>query len=227
MKLDDKKTRRDQQRIRKRIAAGTEDFSLLVNYPDNQLQMAFDDYSDGELLDALADGQLVLERIRENRDLDRERVVRRTRERILNEAENTDEVATLDRLRFETPSEQRHRLKGELQEQLGPSLWGRRANRLLRFAAGVLLPVFLMWLLDQTIGTTLLGDYQMFWVGLVYAGVPAVSGALTIKLAQMMKYDIIPAIHTLADDPETALSMLYDRFVSNPGQTLRQSWDNL
>ena len=227
VELDSEKTRRDQQRIRRRIAAGTEDFSLLVNYPDEQFRMAFDDYSDEELLDALADGHLVLERIRENRALDRERIVRRSRKRALTEAEGTADVATLDRLEFETASERRRRLVAELREQLGPSLWGQRANRLLQFAGCMLLPIFLMWFFDMTTGTTLLDDYTMVWGGLMYAGVPAVAGALSIKLAQMVKYDIVPLVHTLADDPEGTILTLYDRFVSNPGRTLRRIWDNL
>ena len=225
--LDGEKTRRDQQRIRQRIAAGTEDFSLLVNYPDDQFLMAFDDYSDEEVLDALADSNLVLERIRETRDIDREHVVERARERALDDVEATADVKTLERLDFETASERRRRLIEELQDQLGPSVWGRRANRLLRFAGCVLLPIFLMWFFDKTIGTTLLGEYPEVWGPLVWIGVPPVAGALAIKLAQMTKYGIIPTVQMLGSEPELVLSTLYERFVRNPGRTLRRSWDNL
>ena len=227
VELDSEKTRRDQQRIRQRIAAGTEDFSLLVNYPDEQFRMAFDDYSDEELLDALADSNLVLERIREIRGIDRERVVRRTRERTLNNVEETADVATLGRLDFETASERRRRLIEELRNQLGPNPWGRRANRLLRFAGCALLPVFLMGISDKILGTTLLDTYNDLFGLLLIVGSVTVSGVLAIKLAQMLKYDIIPAIHTLANEPETVASTLYDWFVANPGRTLRRSWDKL
>lgn len=225
--LDRDKTRRDQQRIRQRIAAGTEDFSLLVNYPDEQFRMAFDDYSDEELLDALADSNLVLERIRENRGIDREHVVRRTRERALNDVEETADVATLDRLDFETASERRRRLIEELQSQLGPNLWGHRANRLLRFAGCALLPVFLMGISDKILGTSLLDTYNDLFGLLLVAGLITISVVLAIKLLQMVKYDIIPAIHTLADEPETVFATLYDWFVANPGRTLHRSWDKL
>lgn len=146
--LNGEQTRRDRQRIRERIAAGTMDFSLLVNYPDDQFQLAFDDYSDEELLDALADSRLVLERIRENRGLDRNHVVERARKRTLTEAEVTADVTTLSRLQFETPAERRRRMVDELQEQLGPSPWDQRASRLLQLAGCALLPFFPIMILD-------------------------------------------------------------------------------
>ena len=227
VELDSEKTRRDQQRIRQRIAAGTEDFSLLVNYPDEQFRMAFDDYSDEELLDALADSNLVLERIRETRDIDQEHVIRRTRDRALNDVEETADVATLGRLDFETASERRRRLVEELQSQLGPSPWGHRANRLLRLAGCALLPVFFMGISDKILGTALLDTYNALFGSLMIIGSVTVSAALAIKLAQMLKYDIIPATYTLATEPETVVSTLYDWFVANPGRTLRRTWDNL
>ena len=225
--LDEAKTRRDQQRIRERIAAGAGDFGLLVGYPDDQLEQAFSDYDDEELLDALADGRLVLERIRERRGLDRERVVERARERARDEATASPDAPTLGRLDFETAAEQRRRLATELRDRLGPSLWGRRANRLLRFAAAVFLPVFLMWFFDQLLGTALLDAYTPVWGGLTLVGVPVVAAALAIKLAQVVKYDVVPLVRALVTDPDTVRASLYQRVVVNPRRTLRRSWDDL
>lgn len=225
--LDEAKTRRDQQRIRDRIAAGANDLGLLVDYPDDQLEQAFGDYDDEELLDVLADGRLVLERIRESRGLDRERVVERARERARDEAADAPDALTLARLDFETASEQRRRLVADLREQLGPSPWGRRANRLLRFAAALFLPVFLMWFLDQTAGTTLLDAYTPVWGSLTVVGLPVVAAALAIKLAQAVKYDLVPTLRAFATDPGAVGHALFERVVANPGRSLRRSWDDL
>lgn len=84
-----------------------------------------------------------------------------------------------------------------------------------------------MWFFDTAVGTTLLGDYQTVWVVLAFAGVPAVASALTIELAQTLKYDIVPAAHALIDDPESAFSTHYHRIITHPSQMVRRSWDDL
>ena len=225
--LDESKTRRDQQRIRERIETGVRDFSILVNYPDEQLQMAVENCSDEELADALAGGHLVLERIREGRQIGRDDVIKRLRDRARSEAGTTRDVATLNRLEFETMVEQRHRLVSELQARLGPSKWGRRANRLLRFAGCVFLPVFVFWILDKTTGLTLLRDYPVVWVPLVWLGVPLIASAIAIKLLQTLKYDILPVCRQLSIDPVGVLSRIYNQLTINLGSTLRRLWDEL
>src|SRR5699024_1176411 len=44
--LDEDAKRRDQQLIRERVQAGIHDFRLLTDYPDRQLELAFEDDSD-------------------------------------------------------------------------------------------------------------------------------------------------------------------------------------
>ncbi|MFC4450731.1 hypothetical protein [Halorussus aquaticus] len=225
--LDSGKRRRDQQRIRERIAAGTKDFGLLVDYPDDQLRTAFDDYGDDELLDVLADGRVVLERVRESRGLDRERVVERARERTRAATDDDADTETLGRLHFETASEVRRRVEADVRERQRPSPWRRRSDRLLRTAVWFLLPVLLLWVADQVAKTTFLADYKPVWAVLFAVSVVATTGAVAIKSAQFLKHSVVSPLRTLVTDPETALSTLYDRIVATPGRRLRRAWDDL
>lgn len=69
--LDKEKKHRDQQRIRKRVRSGLLDFHLLSDYPDRQFALMFDDVPDDELRAALADTTIVVERLREQHEIDR------------------------------------------------------------------------------------------------------------------------------------------------------------
>lgn len=110
---------------------------------------------------------------------------------------------------------------------LGPNLLTRRADRLLRLATWLFLPVFLMWPFDQTAGTTLLSEYTTVWWVLTVIVIPFIVGALTIKLLQMLKYDVIPAGYTAFTEPQEMLSVVYDRIIARPGRTIRRSWERL
>ncbi|MFC7078253.1 hypothetical protein [Haloarcula halophila] len=76
------KRRRDRQRVRRRVAAGVEDFGYLLDYPDDQLAAAFDDRDDEAVERALAEMRIVSERIRLVHGLDQEDVVAQARERL-------------------------------------------------------------------------------------------------------------------------------------------------
>ncbi|RRJ27634.1 hypothetical protein [Halocatena pleomorpha] len=73
--LDEEKTHRDQQRIRKRVRSGLFDFQFLADYPDRQFALLLDDVSKAELRAALADTTIVVERLREQSDIDRADVI--------------------------------------------------------------------------------------------------------------------------------------------------------
>lgn len=227
------KRRRDQQRIRDRLAAGVEDFGLLVDYPDDQLRLAFDGADETELVETLADAHVVLERVREAHDVDRDRVVARADERA-DAAAGADDVETLSRLRFETDDDRRERLASDLRARVGPTAWDRRAKLLLRFAALMLLPACLIWAVDTVAGTTLLTDYPEAWVPLLFLGGPAVAGAIAIEFAQTTKYDLLPAARALVTDPEAAvaatrarMARTQSRYRSTAAQALRRSWEKL
>ncbi|MFB6242755.1 MAG: hypothetical protein ABEH80_01535, partial [Halobaculum sp.] len=79
--LAEAKRRRDQQRVRDRLQSGVADFRLLDDYPDEQLEIAFDDADEAELVEALAATYLTVERVREIEGIERERVIRAARDR--------------------------------------------------------------------------------------------------------------------------------------------------
>ena len=79
--VDGAKRRRDRQRIRRRVAAGVDDFAHLVEYPDDQLEAAFNSYDDEHLVRALADMRVVSERVRLLHGIERDAVLRRAQAR--------------------------------------------------------------------------------------------------------------------------------------------------
>ncbi|NHN59391.1 MULTISPECIES: hypothetical protein [Halorussus] len=225
--LDDEQTRRDQQRIRDRVAAGIHDFELLVEYPDKQLQMALDEYTDAELREALASSQIVLERIRENRGLERDEIRAHAEEQTrVQQAESTD-LQTLERVEFETDAERRRRLRDELYGEQEPSVWGQRANRFIQVAFSVFLPGLLLWALEDTLQSVVSFPYAPLWNVLFAISFLALAGAFLIKSAQLTKHVLIPPVRTLLTTPRAALSSLRDRLISTPIRTLRKSWNNL
>lgn len=224
--LDGDRTRRERQRVRERVVAGVDDFGHLVDYPDEELRLAFDGLDDEELVRSVADGRIVLERIRETRGLDRDRVCRRAVARRDGIADDGDPPATLETLAFETEADRRRRAEREARKRLGPGVWDRRATGLLRFAAAMFLPLFLIWLVDEGMGVPVM-DATPIWVVFALLGTPAVAGALTIELAQTVKYDLLPACRAIADDPRDAIVGTARRTGSRVARRLRRSWDRL
>lgn len=224
--LDGGRTRRERQRVRERVAAGVDDFGHLVDYPDEELRLAFDGLDDEELVHSVADGEIVLERLRETRGIDRDRVCRRAAARRNEITDDGDPPATLATLAFETESDRRRRAEREARKRLGPGVWDRRATGLLRFAAAMFLPLFLLWVVDEGLGVPLM-DATPVWVVFAVLGTPAVAGALAIELAQTVKYDLLPACRALVDDPRDAIVGTARLTGSRVARRLRQSWDRL
>jgi hypothetical protein len=101
--VDGTKRRRDRQKIRDRVAAGLTDFEYLVDYPDEQLELALDDLDDEEIAAILADTHVLAERIRLLRDIDEDVIRCRAEHRIENDEQSNrstlalrDEMALLD-----------------------------------------------------------------------------------------------------------------------------------
>ena len=224
--LDGDRTRRERQRIRERLAAGIDDFEQLAAYPDEQFRLAVDDYDDEELVRSLADGEIVLERLRETRGIDRDRVRRRAGIRRDEIAGRDDPPATVKSLTFETEADRRRRVEREVRERSAPGVWDRRATVLLRFAAAMFLPLVLIWVVDEVLGVPVM-DATTLWAVFLFLGAPAVAGALGIELAQTLKYDLLPACRAFAADPRSAVSGFLRRTGGKLASRLRRSWERL
>ena len=224
--LDDDRTRRERQRIRERVAAGVDDFGHLVDYPDEELRLALDDHDDEELARALADGEIVIERVRELRGIDRDRVRRRAAARRDEVVDEGTPPTTLAALAFETDADRRRRAEEAARERLGPGAWDRRATLLLRFAAAMFLPLVLIWVVDEGFGVPVM-DATTLWAVFLLLGAPAVAGALGIELAQTLKYDLLPACRAFAADPRSAVSGFLRRTGGKLASRLRRSWERL
>ena len=224
--LDGDRTRRERQRIRERLAAGIDDFEQLAAYPDEQFRLAVDDYDDEELVRSLADGEIVLERLRETRGIDRDRVRRRAGIRRDEIAGRDDPPATVKSLTFETEADRRRRVEREVRERSAPGVWDRRATVLLRFAAAMFLPLVLIWVVDEVLGVPVM-DATTLWAVFLFLGAPAVAGALAIELAQTLKHDILPASRALAANPRAATVGTVRRVGGRIARRLRRSWERL
>lgn len=224
--LDGDRTRRERQRIRERLAAGVDDFGYLVDYPDEQFRLAFADHDDAAVVRALAEGEIVLERLRETREIDRDRVCRRAAARHDEIADRDNPPATVSALEFETEADRRQRIEQEVQERSAPGVWDRRATVLLRFAAAMFLPVFLFWIVDEGFGIPVM-DATHLWAVFMFLGTPAIAGALTIELAQTLKHDVLPACRALSEDPRAATVGTVRRVGGRAARRIRRSWDRL
>jgi len=227
--VDEDKRRRDEQRIRERLRAGLLDFRTLAAYPDRQVELAVEDLSDEELRAALADATLFVERVRLLRNMEREEVVVGARGRADRLADETPDAPTLDRVDLRTAAEVRTETESELRDRLEPGRWQRRAEALLRTAAGAGVAVLGVAVAEQVAAADLLGTSAVagivFFLAL-FVLLVALGGVFLIKLAQTCKHTLVPAARALRRDPGDAVSGFVDR-LRRPGETLRESWEEL
>jgi hypothetical protein len=200
------KRRRDRQRVRRRVAAGVEDFSYLLDYPDDQLAAAFDDRDDEAVERALSEMRIVSERIRLVHGLDQEDLVAQARERL---RETDADERTLETVELWTREEIEAGVAAELEAEYEPSAWKRRSELALKLGAILTLPgVLLVPVPFGAVPRAIDGAFA--FVALVFGG-PALAFGLSILLARSFKYDLVPAIRRLADDPAGTVRTLWNR----------------
>jgi hypothetical protein len=226
--LDEQKKHRDQQRIRERVRSGLLDFQLLTDYPDHQLALMFDDVPDDEVRAALADTTILIERLREQSEIEREELVEEVRTHIERRSNPTEDTRTLEQINLRTAAEIRRQTEDELAEQFGPGRWDRRANGLMKLGVSAFILLVLGNLLypmarDGVI-QSILG--QLNGVAILILIVSAV-GWILINTAQWLKYSILPFFVDLSDDPKAAMQGALMKRIKNPWETLRESWDEL
>lgn len=223
--LDVTKKRRDQGRIRERIESGIFDFRLLVDYPDRQFELAFDDVPEDELLTALADTHLVVERLRELHGYERAELIEGARSRT-DDMSDMRGIESIQRIDLRTSAEIRRRAEADVEEQYEGSRWDRRSNRLAKLAMSAFVPVLLVIVL----GAVPLGvpdGLQLLYA--FFFAIFAVSflGWVLIMAAKVLKYDILPALVKLLRHPDEVARQAFEKLIKNPGRTIRESWDEL
>jgi hypothetical protein len=224
---DEQQRRRDQQQIRERIRAGVTDFDLLADYPDRQLEIAFDDLGDEAITAALADARLVTERLRALHDIERETVVQRASERALElsselDGESIDEVELVPAATYR----QQGRAAAEATHE---NRWDERADSLLKTAAVAVLPLLVGWFVDTVTAQNLLATRAE--VGIVMAlsalvVLTTVAGVFLIKGTQALKHDIIPVIRRFRQNPAAVIDSVTTA-LRRPGTKLRAIWNEL
>lgn len=198
------KQRRDRQKIRTRVAAGLSDFGLLVDYPDREFELAFEDVDDEQLIEMLADATLTVERIREIRGVDRDDVVAVADDRRTDLA--NDATESLNDVDLRTSAERRREAEAEVADRFRPSRWKRRSDALLKLGLLLLVPASVLAVVAPETADGLAG------------GVPGVVGAVSLVAGlavvgvRGVKHDLLPALRRLAADPRGAARDLWDRF---------------
>ncbi|ELZ80876.1 hypothetical protein C455_05427 [Haloferax larsenii JCM 13917] len=201
--VESAKRRRDERKIRTRLAAGMDDFDLLVTYPDRQFDLAFEDRSDAELTERLADARLTLDRIRVLRDIDRDDVVTAVQDR---QHSATDEgVESIAQVDLRTKAEWRHSVEADLADDYRPSRWKRLSDTLLKIGLFLLVCVSLLAVAvpDFTNGPGSI-------VGIV--GAVVLATGLGIVGIRSVKYDVLPALQFVASDPKGAVRAVWNEF---------------
>lgn len=204
--VDDAKQRRDERKIRRRIAGGLRDYELLADYPDHQFELTFADRDPETLRRELADAHRTLEHIRVVHEIDRDTVVEtaRERERAAADGATEDRSDSPDDLALRTRADWRRELEAEIAEQYRPTRWRRLSDALLKLGTALLVVVSMMAVVlpgfTNGPGAT---------VGIVGAGV--LFGGLVIVGLRSVKYDLLPAVRAIRDDPRDAVQRVWER----------------
>lgn len=223
--LDVAKKRRDQQRIRERVESGVFDFRLLVDYPDRQFELALDDIPEDELLTALADTHLVVERLRELHGYERAELIEAARRRT-DDVSDMRGIESIQRIDLRTTAEIRRRAEADVEERYGGGRWDRRASRLAKLGMSAFIPVILV----VVIGAVPLGvPGGLRLLPTFFLALFAVSflGWVLIMGAKALKYDILPPLVKLLRHPDEVARQAFEKLIKNPGRTIRASWDEL
>lgn len=226
--LDEQKKHRDQQRIRERVRSGLLDFQLLADYSDRQLALMFDDVPDEEMRAALTDTTIVIERLREQSEIEREELVEEVRAHIKEYSESTEDVRTLGQIDLRTAAEIRRQAEDDLAEQFGAGRWDKRANGLMKLGVSAFIPIVLMVFISSTIQN--LSSHPIFILALItftFLLFVSAMGWLLITTFQSLKYNILPFLVELAKNPSATLRGVFTKLIRNPRETVRKSWEEL
>lgn len=202
--LDESKTRRDQQRIRDRLRAGTHDFRLLADLPDDQLELAFDDDADEDLRAALSDAYLTVERVRELRQFDRDDLIAdartRAEERLGERAGDGDDLHSLEDLDLRTEAEIRAEAETETERRLTGDRWTRYANAAMSVGAFGFVLSAVLWTADWLFGTRLWAGSNTLVAAVFVLVFLGLFGWTLIMGANVMKHEVGPFVRRLVDE---------------------------
>lgn len=226
--LDEEKQHRDQQRVRKRVRSGLLDFQLLADYPDRQFALMFDDVSEDKLQAALADTTIVVERLCELYDIDREELIEELRAHVEGDSDASEDTETLERIDLRTAAEIRRQTKDELAERFEPGRWDKRANGLMKLGVSTFILIVIIQLIDIFVASNLVRTTLSLpsW-GLTFLLFGSAVGWILINTAQSLKYNILPFLVELANNPKVAMRGAFTKLVENPRETVRESWKEL
>lgn len=226
--LDEAKKHRDQQRIRERIKSGFLDFQLLADYPDRQLALMFEGVPDDELRAALADTTILIERLREQSDIEREELIKEVRANVESYSNSTSDARTLGQVDPRTTAEIRRQTEKELTERFEPGRWDKRSSSLMRLGIGAFIVVVVGNLLYPTENYGLIQPVlrPLLSAAVLVLSISAI-GWILINAAQTLKYSVLPFLVALSDDPKAAMRGTLTRLVKNPLGTIRESWNEL
>lgn len=225
--LDEQKTHRDQQRIRKRVRSGLLDFQHLTDYPDRQLTLMFDDVPDDELRAALADVTILVERLREQSGIEREEVIEEVRDHV-ERCETTEAMRTLEQIDLRTAAEIRRQTEDDLAEQFETGLWDKRANALAKLGVSAFVPIVLGMVVPSVTQISLSHPaFTLVFIALSAIVLVSAVGWILITTAQLLKYEVLPFFAKLSKNPGAAMREVFAKLIENPRETVRESWDEL
>ncbi|WP_018259258.1 hypothetical protein [Halomicrobium katesii] len=200
--LSDAKRRRDQRQIRERVAAGLDDFGFLVDYPDEQFELAFDQYDDETVERMLGELSLVTERLRLLHDIDRETVVGRARGRVVDIETNERTLAALDV--DEAVGSGDGTAKASDRDRLR-----RRSTQSLKLGIAVGIPGALFAAIPPgTVPAAV--DGPVVLLSFLFAGATLGIGLAGVAL-HGLKHDLLPALGRFRESPREALRAAWER----------------
>ncbi|WP_231188870.1 ELKS/Rab6-interacting/CAST family protein [Haladaptatus sp. DYF46] len=226
--LDEEKRHRDQQRIRDRVKSGLHDFQLLANYPDRQFAVMLEDIPDDEVRAALADTTIVVERLREQSEIEREALVEEVRTHIEGYSDGTEDTKTLKQIDLRTVAEIQQQTEDNIAEQFETGRWDKRANGLMKLGVSVFIPIVLGLVIPSATPISLSHPaFTLIFIVLSFVLFVSAICWVLITTAQSLKYNILPFLVKLTKNPRAAMRGVFTKLVKNPRETVRESWDEL
>src|SRR5699024_6110872 len=155
-----------------------------------QLELMFDDIPDDELRAALADTTILVERLREQSEIDREELIKEIRTHTEGYGDGAGDSETLERIDLQTAAEIRQQAENDLAEQFGAGRWDKRANGLMKLGVSAFIPIVLLLFIPSVTQISVSHPVlTLGFVALVFLLFASAIGWLFITTAQSLKHN--------------------------------------
>jgi hypothetical protein len=175
----------------------------------------------------LLDTIILIERLREQSEIEREELVEEVRAHI-ERCEVIEDTRTLEKIDLRTAAEIQQQAEDGLAEQFETGRWDKRANGLMKLGVSVFIPIVLSMVIPSVTQISLSHPvFTLIYIVLSFILFVSAVCWVLITTAQSLKYNILPFLVELVKNPKVTAEEIFKKFIKNPGKTIRESWNEL